>query len=117
MPEESRTKPAMLPDSLAGPAGNAVAADNTNAANTPTASFDRPIIIPCGPPGDERMAHLPLYYFTVKLAVGVSTWLRFLSTTFIFNVYSPGTSESSGNSFSTVTCCEEAPGIDIMSSV
>ena len=41
---------------------------------------------------------------TVNVALGVRVWFRFLSTTFIFNVYCPGSKFCSGSSFSTVTC-------------
>src|SRR5437879_5255906 len=43
-------------------------------------------------------------YVTVNVADGVNVWLRFLSTTFIFNVYWPGSRSFNGRSFSTVTC-------------
>ena len=55
-------------------------------------------------------------YVTVNVADGVNVWLRFLSTTFIFSVYWPGSSDCSGRSFSTMIC-EAAPGLALMSSL
>src|SRR5579863_8265608 len=99
----------MLPESFAGAAQNAGEAHKSTTANVRMLDLGRLLIVPLGKPH--------LFYFTVKLTVGVRTSFRALSVTFIFSEYSPGSSDARGKSFSTVTCWAEAPGSVVTSSV
>ena len=115
MPAVSRTNPAMLPVSLIGSTANAAGADTSRTANDPIVSLVRFLIQYDA--GQAQPPAPPVLYFTVKLAVGVSTWFRVRSVTVIFKVYWPGSRLAIGNNFSTVTCWAEAPGNEVISSV
>src|SRR5215471_7282626 len=104
-PAEFRTDPAMLPESLAGVTHQPGAALRSKTAIAPILDFGRTLIF-----SDGTSRLVPQCYFTVKFAVGVRTSFLALSVTFIFSEYWPGSSEPRGRSFSTVTCCADAPG-------
>src|SRR5438309_2027010 len=86
------TCPRIVPDSGAGVAPRADGDRHNIPITTPS------VIV------DVRRLMLRRLYVTVNVADGVNVWLRFLSTTFIFNVYWPGSRSFSERSFSTVTC-------------
>src|SRR6185295_11868731 len=62
--------------------------------------------------GDHAYVTATAGYVTVNVADGVNVWLRFLSITFIFRVYCPGSMLCSGSSFSITTC--DAPPVTVL---
>ena len=60
-------------------------------------------------PANHAYVTANVAYVTVNVADGVNVWLRFLSITFIFSVYCPGSMLCSGSSFSITTC--DAPPV------
>ena len=84
MPAVSRTNPAMLPVNRIGSMASAAGADTSRTANDPIVSLVRFLILNMAE-HDRTCSTCP--YFTVKLAVGESTWFRVRSVTVIFKVY------------------------------